>query len=70
MLVSRDEDGNVVHLLLVSPEGKPVNREILELIGEPVRVRGPVVQQGDQLVLRADPSTYFLVDLDLFRMFF
>ena len=35
-----------------------VNKEVLNLIAEPVEITGDVVRQGDFLILRADPATY------------
>lgn len=57
ILLVRQPDGRALHLLLVSPEGKPVNREVLEWVAEPVQVTGEVERQGELLILRADPRT-------------
>ena len=35
-----------------------VNKQVLELVAEPVRITGELVRQGEMLVLRAEPSTY------------
>jgi hypothetical protein len=58
VLCVRDAAGRASYFLLASPEGLPVNREILEFVAEPVEIRGEVVRSGDELVLRADPATY------------
>jgi hypothetical protein len=58
--VLRVEDlaGRVEYLLLVSSDGEPVNREVLDMVAEPVEITGEVARTGDNLVLYADPSTY------------
>ncbi|HVY71169.1 MAG TPA: hypothetical protein VHH73_14655 [Verrucomicrobiae bacterium] len=58
ILVVRPERGAAICLLLVSAGGKPVNREVLDLVAEPVEVTGEVERQGELLVMRADPATY------------
>ncbi len=54
----RDQDEQPRSFLLVSREGRSVNREVLDLVAEPVEITGRVVRWGDLLVLHADPSTY------------
>lgn len=57
-----DASGDVAYLLLVSSDGRSVNREVLPLVAEPVEITGEVVlEHGNQLTLYADPSTYRLV---------
>ena len=58
LLVVRQTDGPPVCLLLVSTHGEPVNRQVLDLVAEPVSITGEVERQGDLLILRADPETY------------
>jgi hypothetical protein len=58
VLLVRQKDGPAVYLLLVSAEGKPVNKQVLDLVAEPVEITGKVERQGELLILRADPSTY------------
>lgn len=58
VLLVRQKDGPAVYLLLVSAEGKPVNKQVLDLIAEPVEITGDVERQGNLLILRADPATY------------
>ena len=57
-LVVKDRDGDTNHLLLVSADGRTVNREVLPLVAEPVEITGRVVRLGDRLVLQANPETY------------
>lgn len=58
VLLVRQKDGPGIYLLLVSTEGKPVNKQVLDLVAEPVEITGEVVRQGELLILRADPVTY------------
>jgi len=58
VLLVRQKDGSAIYLLLVSAEGKPVNKQVLDTIAEPVKITGEVERQGELLILRADPATY------------
>lgn len=58
ILVAPRKDGPPLFLLLVSQDGKPVNKQVLDLIAEPVEITGDVERLGELLILRADPSTY------------
>jgi hypothetical protein len=58
VLLVRRNDGPAIYLLLVSAEGKPVNKQVLEMVAEPVEITGEVGRQGELLILRADPATY------------
>jgi hypothetical protein len=58
VLLVRQKDGPAIYLLLVSAEGKPVNKQVLDLVAEPVEITGAVERQGELLILRADPATY------------
>lgn len=55
LLIAHDKDGQSASLLLVSPSGEPVNREVLDFIAEPIAITGRVLKDGEQLYLRADP---------------
>jgi hypothetical protein len=54
----RQKDGPAVYLLLVSGDGKPVNKQVLDMVAEPLEIIGDVERQGELLILRADPATY------------
>jgi hypothetical protein len=58
VLLVRQSDGTALYYLLVSRAGKPVNKEILDMVAEPIQITGEVVRQGDLLILRADPASY------------
>jgi hypothetical protein len=58
VLLVRQKDGPASYLLLVSDSGKPVNKQVLDLVAEPVEITGEVERQGELLILRSDPETY------------
>jgi hypothetical protein len=58
VLLVRQKGGPASYFLLVSAEGKPVNKQVLDLVAEPVEITGEVERQGELLILRADPETY------------
>ena len=43
--------------LLESDAGRPLSRELLDYVAEPVRITGHVVQSREQLFLQLDPNT-------------
>lgn len=55
--VQNDRD-DVMYFLLADKGGKAVNDRILNLVADPVRITGEVMQYDDMFVLQADPSTY------------
>jgi len=58
VLLVRQKDGAAVYLLLVSADGKPVNKQVLNMVAEPVEITGDVERQGELLILHADPVNY------------
>ena len=58
VLLVRQKEGPPLYLLLVSVEGKPVNKQVLNVVAEPLEITGEVERQGELLILRADPATY------------
>src|SRR5262245_46461774 len=58
LLLVRQNEGPAIYLLLVSAEGKPVNKQVLDMVAEPLEITGEVERQGELLILRADPATY------------
>ena len=58
VLLVRQKDSPSIYLLLVSAEGKPVNKNVLDFVAEPVEITGEVERQGELLILKADPATY------------
>ncbi len=58
VLLVRRTNGPALLLLLVSPDGRPVNQQVLDLVAEPVEITGEVERQGELLILRAAPASY------------
>jgi hypothetical protein len=58
ILLVRQKTGPPLHFLLVSSDGRPVNKQVLDMVAEPVQITGDVLRQGELSILRADPSTY------------
>ena len=58
ILLVQHKDGHSATYLLVSDDGSPVNKQVLDMVAEPVEITGDLVQQGSLKVLRANPSTY------------
>jgi hypothetical protein len=58
LLRVEDRGGRIEYFLLVSADGRPVNRDVLDMVAEPLEITGEVGRSGDLLVLYADPSTY------------
>src|ERR1041384_713566 len=54
----RQPYGPAKYFLLVSADGKPINKQVLDLVAEPVEITGQLERQGDLTILRADPKTY------------
>jgi hypothetical protein len=61
VLLVRPKAGPPLYFLLVSGDGHAVNKEVLDMVAEPVQVTGDVERQGELLVLRADPKTFLRV---------
>jgi hypothetical protein len=58
VLLVRRTNGPALYFLLVSPDDKPVNQQVLDLVAEPVEITGEVQRLGAMLLLRADPASY------------
>ena len=59
VLVVRSEEGgatSVRYVLLVGPDGEPINEAILDRVAEPVQARGALERHDDLWVLRVDPA--------------
>jgi hypothetical protein len=44
--------------LLTGADGTPLNREVIDFVGETVEVSGNLVRSGDTLILRANPTGF------------
>lgn len=49
---------DVMYFLLADEQGQAVNDRILNLVADPIRITGKVMQYDDMFVLQADPATY------------
>lgn len=58
VLLVRQAEGPPLYFLLVSAQGRPVNKEVLDMIAEPIEITGEITRQGDLLFLRSDPASY------------
>jgi hypothetical protein len=58
VLLVRPKGEPAKYFLLVSADGKPINKQVLDLVAEPVEITGQLERQGDLTILRADPKTY------------
>ena len=44
--------------MLVGADGRAVNKEVLEMVDEPLEITGEVTQLDDLMILKADPASY------------
>jgi hypothetical protein len=57
----RDSSGNLRTLLLTGMNGRPLDREVLDFVAEPIRISGQLLRSGDTMLLQADPKTFVRV---------
>ena len=56
LFVVKDGGGNTSELWLLGKNGKPVNKQILDYVAEPVEITGEVERKGDHLYFYSDPA--------------
>jgi hypothetical protein len=56
VLLVRERGGAARYLVLVSPEGRPVNEELLPFVAEPIEIEGELERHGDLELFRIDPG--------------
>jgi len=56
--VAHDAVGGTRVLLLTGSDGRPLNREVLPLVAEPLEIAGRLVRSGAYLVLKAEPDQF------------
>jgi hypothetical protein len=56
--VARDASGDTRTLLLVGPEGRALNREVLPFVAEPLEISGELVRSGSMLVLKVNLAQF------------
>lgn len=54
----RDANGTAYYFYLVSKEGRPVNRDVLDSVGEPIEITGRATRLGNTLFLYTDPGSF------------
>ena len=58
MLLVTDERGDTLHLLLTDPAGRPLGKELLDLVAEPVRVVGEISRRNGLWALAAEVEDF------------
>ena len=61
LFVVKDKKGNTSELWLLGKDKKPINKQILEYVAEPVSMTGEIVRKGDQLFFYSNPSSIKLL---------
>lgn len=56
ILVARNAQGQELQYVLAARKGGPIRDAVLPFVGEPVRVTGSAVAEGDVMILRVDPT--------------
>jgi hypothetical protein len=57
-LLIRDGAGGSWVLLLAGADGRPLSREILDFVAEPVRIEGRLSRLGNTYILQSEPNTF------------
>ncbi len=60
VFLSQNDQGDPLYFLLADSAGKAVNKQVLDLVADPIEITGKVTQYGDLFLLQAEPSTYKL----------
>lgn len=58
VFLSHNDQGDPLYFLLADSAGKAVNKQVLDMVADPIEITGQVTQYGDFFLLKADPSTY------------
>lgn len=56
VLLVREREGAARYLVLVSPEGRPINEAVLPYVAEPIEITGDLERHGDLELFRIDPA--------------
>lgn len=56
--IARDASGETRVLLLTGSDGRPLSKEVLPFVGEPMKISGELVRHGSRLVLKAEPTQF------------
>jgi len=57
LFATNDFRGAPAILQLTNSNGKPLRAAVLDRVGQPLRIKGTAVENGDTLIFEADPST-------------
>lgn len=58
ILLVTDSRGERHYLLLVGEDGRALNSEVLEFVGEPLAIAGEIVEESGLRYLRAEPAAF------------
>ncbi|NEZ62468.1 hypothetical protein D0962_06680 [Leptolyngbyaceae cyanobacterium CCMR0082] len=55
---SENSSGQSLYFMLSDLKGEAVNSRVLNMVADPIKITGEVMQYGDSFILKADPATY------------
>ncbi len=58
LFVVRSADGSADHVLLADPNGRALNRQLLDLVAIPIEVTGTLYRRGSDLILYANAADF------------
>ena len=58
LFVVRDGAGNTGYFLMTGEDGRAINKEVLDMVAEPLEISGEVLRSGSDLLLRAEPDRF------------
>lgn len=58
VLCVRDAAGTAYYFTLAGADGRPIGREVLSFVAEPIEITGLVERRDDTLILKAEPATF------------
>jgi hypothetical protein len=58
VFIARDAQKSAKTLVLVGADGRQLNREALDFVAEPIRVKGQLVRSGETLILLVEPASF------------
>ena len=56
--IARDASGEARVLLLTDSDGRPLSKELLAFVGEPLEISGELVRRGSGLIFKAEPTQF------------
>ncbi len=58
IFVVHDEKGDAGYYLLSGSDGRALNKEVLDMIAEPLEIEGEILRMGSDLILRTEPQGF------------